>query len=281
MLGVPSREELQSLKKDIPKEYSMDALEKAFIRSIEENTANIKRCAVLFSGGLDSSTIAFAVSQRVKETMLYCCGLPHSKALERATKAASLLGLDLKRVAVNTATLREAVWQVVDIIGSQDTMHVQIAVPEYLCLHAIKEDSFNVVFTGQGADELFAGYDEFRRVLSQKGFSGAEAVLWRRILNIYRDNIDRDRAIAEHFGIELRLPFLHKEFMLQALAFPIEKNLQGKDDFLRKHVLRRLAEHIGVPEELCYERKRAIQYDSGIAKYIRKILVSSKLHQSH
>jgi asparagine synthase (glutamine-hydrolysing) len=281
MLGVPRKEELASIKKEIPKEYSLEALEKAFIKSIEENTANVKRCAVLFSGGLDSSTIAFAIAKKVRETTLYCCGFPHSKALERAAKAASLLGLDLKKVIVDDDTLKEAVSEVVDIIGSQDIVHVQIGVPEYLCLRAIKEDSFNVAFTGQGADELFAGYDEFRRVFPQKGFSGARDVLWRRILNIYQDNIDRDSAIAEHFGIELRAPFLHKEFMLQALAFPIEKNLLGKDDFLRKHVLRRLAEHMGVPKELCYERKKAIQYDSGIAKHIRKILASSKPHRSH
>ena len=274
MLGVPEKDELPLLKKQIPKQYSIGTIEAAFLESVDENTAGVTQCAVLFSGGLDSSLIAFAVAKKVRKTVLYCCGIAGSKALTRAAKAADLLGLNLKKVVVDHNAIEQAVRNVIEIIGTRNLMHVQIAVPEYLCLRAIKKDSLNIVFTGQGADELFAGYDEFRRVISQKGISGAESVLWRRIINLYEDNINRDSAIAEHLGLELRAPFMHREFMLQALAVPVEKNILDGNDFMRKHMLRELAKQLGLPEKLCYEKKKAIQYDSGIAKYIRKALLT-------
>lgn len=274
MIGVPSENELFKLKAIVPKRYSLEAIEEAFAESIAANTRGLKKCAVLFSGGLDSSLIAFAISKNVKKTRLYCCGLKGSDAIVRASSASSLLGLKLKKVIPNQSKIADAVRDVANIIGTTNLQQIQIAVPEYLCMREIKKDSFHVVFSGQGADELFLGYDVFRRILAKHGMKEVRRAMWERIANIYKDNLSRDNAIASCLGLELRLPYLYKSFMLEALAFPSKHNLFGKDDFLRKHVLRKLALRLGMPEEICYERKKAMQYDSGIAKSVKKFLSS-------
>jgi len=274
MICVPDEMELTKLKGQVPKKHSMSALEKAFSESIRENTEGLKKCAVLFSGGLDSSLLALAISRRVKKTVLYCCGAPGSKAILRASNAASLLNLKLKKVIPDETATKGAVREVIKIIGSSNALNISIAVPEYLCMREIKKDSFSVAFSGQGADELFLGYDEFRRILVKKTRRKLRMVMWKKILNLYKDNLWRDNAIAKAIGLELRLPYLYKSFMLEALAFPSSKNIFDERDFLRKHILRSLAMRFGLPKSICFERKKAMQYDSGLAKSIKKCLSS-------
>jgi asparagine synthase (glutamine-hydrolysing) len=60
--------------------------------------------------------------------------------------------------------------------------------------------------------------------------------------------------------------------MQAALALPVKQNLHGKNDFLRKHALRSLALYAGVPQEIAFKRKKAVQYDSGVSKRFKKMI---------
>ncbi len=272
MLDFKDREKIEALKEKVPSAYSLEALKKAFLDVIERNTANLGKCAVLFSGGIDSTIVAYAVTSRVKNTLLYCCGLPKASSFARAEQAAKRLGLKLKKIEINKEKLPELVKKTIEAIGTQDKLQVQIALPEFITMQAIKEDSFKVVFCGQGADELFAGYNEFRFVLKEKGFAGVQELIWKKLFEMYERNLKRDLAIANYFGLELRAPFLDEEFILQALAFPPEEKIHSESDLIRKHALRKLAEALGIPKKLCYEKKKAIQYDTGLAKEVERIL---------
>ena len=256
----------------MPSAYSSKALKEAFLNVIERSTANLNKCAVLFSGGIDSTIIAYAVASRVKNTLLYCCGLPKTSSFARAEQVAKRLGLKLKKVEIKREELPGLVDKTIKVIGTQDKLQVQIALPEFITMRAIKEDSFKVVFCGQGADELFAGYNEFRFVLKEKGFAGVQGLIWKKLSEMYERNLKRDLAVANYFRLDLVAPFLEEEFILQALAIPPEEKIHSESDLIRKHALRKLAQELGIPKELCYERKKAIQYDTGLAKEVERIL---------
>lgn len=272
MLDFKDKEKIEALKEKVPKTYSPKALKEAFLNAIKRDTAELERCAVLFSGGIDSSLVAYAVASEVKNTLLYCCGLPEANSLARAEKAAKRLGLKLKKVVVEKSELPDLIERTAEIIGSTDKLQIQIALPEFITMQAIKEDSFRVVFSGQGADELFAGYNEFRFVLREKGFAGVQKLIWKKLFGMYERNLRRELAIATYFGLDLRAPYLEEEFILQALAVPPKEKIHSENDLIRKHALRKLAQSLGIPEEICYERKKAIQYDTGLAKEVEKIL---------
>ncbi|MCX8189653.1 MAG: asparagine synthase-related protein [Candidatus Diapherotrites archaeon] len=260
------------------KRPSIENLQLAFLSAISSQAINKKKCAVLFSGGLDSSLIAYAVSKKVKRTELYCVGLPNAKVFEKASKAASLLNLSLNTVIIDEERLHLLLPKIAKIISSENKMQLQIAVPFYFCMERIKEHNIKHVFSGQGADELFFGYDEFRRMLQSKSNDGLETARLDKLQKVCNLDIKRDLAIAKNFSLSLHFPFLESSFVFIALAFPPKENICGPNDFLRKHVLRKLAKKLGLPDEICYERKNAIQYGSGVSKRIKQLFNTKCLH---
>jgi len=51
----------------------------------------------------------------------------------------------------------------------------------------------------------------------------------------------------------------------------LEQKIKDKDDLMRKHIVRKLAMSIGVPEESALKQKKAMQYGSLIHKNFLKI----------
>nr|MDQ5876790.1 asparagine synthase-related protein [Thermoproteota archaeon] len=55
-----------------------------------------------------------------------------------------------------------------------------------------------------------------------------------------------------------------------AKSIPIDQKIKGSDDMIRKHILRRAALVLGVPEEAAMKPKKALQYGSHIHKYFKR-----------
>jgi asparagine synthase (glutamine-hydrolysing) len=266
-----SKGNLHELLKAPPKP-SFSALRESFLESVEENCSGVEKAAVLFSGGLDSSLVAKAVSERVQDTVLFSVALGGSPAFSSSREAAELLALPLEVVSVKEDALPGILSETGKIILSRNFLQLQIAVPEFIAMGAASEKGFRHVFCGQGADELFFGYDEFRRVLEKNpSFEQLAQLRREKLLGLWQDNLSRDFAVAEHFALELKAPFLGPSFVQQALAFQAGENILSGKDFLRKRVLRRLAEELSLPGEIAWKRKKAIQYDSGISRRLKKL----------
>jgi len=250
-------------------------LEKEFWKSIEQETKGLKKAAVLFSGGLDSATIAKAVSFEVQKTALFCAGTEGSKDMEIAVESAKEMKLELFEKIADKQEILEALKQVTKILEPKNLaqpINLQIGVSEFIAMKAAKEQGFEVVFMGQGADELFAGYDNFRKIFAEKGIEAVDEECVRLLKKAEKVDLKRDRLIAEHFRLELRLPFCSKSFVNAALKVPAREKIKSSQDFVRKHALRMLAERIGVPEISRKRAKKAIQYGSGIGKIVQGLL---------
>ena len=253
----------------------LDNLEKEFWKSIGQETKGLKNAAVLFSGGLDSAIIAKAVSFEVPETMLFCTGTEGSKDLEIAKQSAKEMELGFFAKTTGKQEILEALKQVEKILKSKSLaqpINLQIGVSEFIAMKAVKEQGFETVFMGQGADELFAGYDNFRKIFAENGIEAVNEECIRVLKKAEKVDLKRDRLIAEYFGLELRLPFCSKDFVSMALKIPAREKIKSSQDFVRKHALRMLAERIGVPEISRKRAKKAIQYGSGIGKIVQGLL---------
>lgn len=259
------------LRKRVPERHSIKALSNALVLSVKKNSVGLKKCAVLFSGGIDSSLIAFVLKDFVEGIQLYCAGLEGSKSLVRAKENAELLGLELHEVPIEKEEIPKLLDKTRTAINSSERLQLQIALPAFAAMEAIKNASIEAVFSGTGADELFCGYREFNSVLENSGYKGVEELIWKKLAGMHERNLKRELALAKHFSLDLRAPFLEEEFLLQAMAFPARKKIHSASDGLRKHALRELAFSLGLPEKICKEKKKAIQFDSGIAREMRKI----------
>ena len=251
-----------------PKKFEFNDLIKAFDDSIEKATKNVKKAAVLFSGGVDSSLIAKTASERINDCRLFSVGLSNSHDLVQARNASKLLGLELIEKEIQKPGLKGISSNVSKIIDSKDFLQLSIAVPEFVALSEIKKHRLITVFSGQGADELFLGYAVFPRLLKEAG-AGSVRKEQRHLFGVFQQrNVKREKLLAKHFSLDVRMPFLDEKFAAIALSIPVKQNLENN---LRKNVFRKLALHYKIPEQIALMPKKAIQYGSGVSKELKKI----------
>ena len=122
--------------------------------------------------------------------------------------------------------------------------------------------------TANGIDELFCGYTGYRDAIKQ----GNDAVM--ELMATKLDNeVQMMRAIngiCSEFRVKIVQPLLSEEFVKFAKTIPIDQKIIGENDLQRKHIIRKLALQVGVPELSANARKKALQYGSLIHKALLK-----------
>ncbi len=262
----------QEFRQSVHGKSSFNELKGAFGHSIELNTKSTDKAAVLFSGGVDSALIAKAVSQKVEKSVLYSVGLEEAKDIKAATEVAKQLNSPLVKRIVEKGEIEKYIEETKEVIKNNDCFQLQIAVPEFIVAEKIKADGLRTVFSGQGSDELFCGYNFFKAVLRKGGYKGVQEKIWQKLENLWEHDLYREQAIAKHFGLEFKTPFLDELFVRKAVSYPAEEKILSPEDDLRKHPIRKLAKELWLPEKVCLRPKKALQYGSGLGKEISRLV---------
>lgn len=246
-------------------------LEKLLKLAVLKRVEDLNEVGVIFSGGVDSSLIALllreiSLNKNLKVT-LYAVGKKDSKDVVAAKCVAEYLGLPLKVHDITESIVKDSLKDVVQAIGENNLMKIGVGMTVYLASKMIAEDNIKVAISGQGADELFGGYN---RYLNSYRENTLDDELRYDMANMYHVNLERDDACSMANGVELRLPFLDKNLVEFALNIPVRYKISGSDDKLRKNILRKTAFNLGLDKQIAYRPKKAAQYGTGIDKILRK-----------
>jgi asparagine synthase (glutamine-hydrolysing) len=159
---------------------------------------------------------------------------------------------------------------VVRSIESFDPGLVRSAVPNFL-LAEMTVRHVKVVLTGEGADELFAGYD-YLRDFPVAGDLHAE--LERTVRALHNLNLQRcDRVTMAH-GLEARVPFLDREMITWGMRLPPEAKLAGPG-VPEKKLLREAFEG-WLPDALLWREKAEFGDGSG-ARDVMSAVISEAI----
>ncbi|MDX6679185.1 MAG: hypothetical protein QOE31_3237 [Solirubrobacteraceae bacterium] len=218
---------------------------------------------VFLSGGLDSSLVAAiavrVLARRGERLQTFAVGTPSSPDLAAARTVAAHLDTDHHETIYTAADALDALPVVVRAIESFDPALVRSAVPNFL-LSRFTAEHVKVVLTGEGADELFAGY-AYLRDFTDPGRLHLELV--RTIESLHNLNLQRcDRVTMAH-GLEARVPFLDREVIEWALRLPPGFKLAGVGQ-PEKRLLRE-AFAGWLPEEFLWRDKAEFGDGSGAA----------------
>jgi asparagine synthase (glutamine-hydrolysing) len=239
--------------------------------SIRRRTLDVKEVAVAFSGGLDSSLVAFLASRLGLKVNLLHVSMENESETEAAIAVSEALNLPLQVHLFKDSDVEKTLPKVVALIEEADPIKVSIGVPFYWTAEKAAEAGLHVVLAGQGADELFGGYQRYVNEYCKDGSEKVLKTMFNDVVNIHKSNLERDLKITSYHDIELRLPFAFFDMAEFALSLPIECKIEPRPDTLRKLVLRMVALNAGIPSSVVDKPKKAVQYSTGINDAVKRI----------
>jgi asparagine synthase (glutamine-hydrolysing) len=163
------------------------------------------------------------------------------------------LSLDIKTVQTNE--LLEAVEETIKILKIFNDIEIRNSIVMYIALKTIKEKGGCSVITGDGADELFAGYSFFRN----KSEEELEEEL-KRVWNIMHFPSVR---LGQKLGVKVESPFLDDSVIELAKKIPAKYKVRDeKGARFGKWILRKIFEE-KLPKPIVWREKSAMQDGSG------------------
>ncbi|MGD9031359.1 MAG: asparagine synthase (glutamine-hydrolyzing) [Desulfobacteraceae bacterium] len=243
------------------------------ITAVKKRLTGLKesRIGVIFSGGIDSVLISKLLQREGKNIICYCTGTEDSGDIVAARSVATDLGLELKTTIIDEDIVEEMLPEIIRNVEESGLLQVEVAIPMYLAAKLAGEDNIRVMFTGQAADELFAGYPWYNNVIDESGYLRLHEKLWEDLNLLYTDTLEREDKLTMAHSIELRAPYLDRDVIQTAMRISPRLKLEGKKDDLRKRVHRQASVELGVPPYLAFRAKDPAQSGSGIHEIIRKI----------
>ena len=265
-------ENYQDINTQFDKDYLKNEIKELLISSVEKRVKGLSNVGIIFSGGVDSTIIAKLAADQGVDATLYTVGHESSSDINFAKKTAAYMHLPLKIKTLEVEDVKKYTGLVLNAIEEFNIMKLGVGMPAYVASEMASSDNIKVVLSGQGADEIFAGYHRYIKSYADNGEMVKEDLI-DDVKNLYHVNLQRDDAVTMANGVELRVPYLDLEFVDKSLKIPIKYKLDNGEENLRKCILREIASDIGVSSEIVRRPKKAAQYGSGIHKIlVKKVL---------
>ncbi|HEU4984674.1 MAG TPA: asparagine synthase C-terminal domain-containing protein [Nitrososphaera sp.] len=232
-------------------------LAQRLVQAVERNRAD----ALLLSGGLDSAIIASILKPNYCVTAALGREAPD---LAYARQAAQKYCKVHAEAVFGPEKMVELVDTAVQVFRTFDPIEVRNSCVALAALERAKEDGHRDVVTGDGGDELFAGYNYLSR------YYGDEKRLEQELARLWEVMHFSSRALGKRLGIEVRAPFLDSEFAQYAKSVPAgEKVGERGGEKWGKFLLRRCFERdLGA---LVWRKKMAQEQGAGTDMFYRYV----------
>ncbi len=246
-----------------------------YLRKFIANHSTGNYIGLLYSGGIDSSIIAKILVSLWEPSRIAAgsVGLDNSYDLLNAAYGAKKLGLTFMPQILDSQTLSEIILELKEIDFIKTPVHLSVAIPMYLAIKRLKEQ-FNVscIFLGQGADELFGGYNRYVLEIERNGYESLQKMMKNDLNSLIYNQLPMEGRIGNKFELKLLYPFLDQNIINYAQSYPATDHIIYSEDgeIVRKALLRKLALNIGLQNSVAKQQKKAIQYSSGTIKILRR-----------
>ena len=235
----------------------LDEISKRLYMVLEDACNSCRSDLISLSGGLDSSIIAYLQRQKRPRAVAVIAKDFVSTDLTFCQIVSREMQLPLSIYSVMTDTILQAVRGTIKILKNFNDIEIRNSVVMYLAIKWARENDERYIITGDGADELFAGYSFL--------INKPEAEL--------RDEIDRvcsvmhfpAQKIGRALGVSVESPFLSDSVVRLAKEIPESLKVRGEGGERHgKWILRKTFEEC-IPRQVVWRAKSPMQDGAGTA----------------
>lgn len=219
---------------------------------------------VWLSGGVDSSVIAALARPFVDRLYTFSAGIDGAPDLYYARQVAQHIGAVHHEHIYSLKEMASILEKVIYYLESFDAPLVHSAVSNYL-VSKLASDYVPFVLSGEGGDELFAGYAYQKNVQSEVELTLSVQDAIAALHNTALQRVDRSAA-ALTTGVAV--PFLAPDVVRYALAIPARWKIRGQQA-MEKWPLRQGLEGT-LPDEVLWRGKSKFWEGSGSGETLTK-----------
>ena len=238
------------------------------IQNAVKESITEKKIGIAFSGGVDSTLVSKICKDLEFDITLLTIGFPDSHDIAFAKDVNEILNFTHEISKIDHDSFNEIASKINKKINTDNLSWNENCIAFYYVAKLANSLGIKNVVTANGIDELFCGYNAYREAIEK----GEDKVI--ELINLKLENeqkmMQAVNEVTSEFGVRIIQPLLSKNFIEYAKSIPVSEKITGKDDLMRKHIIRKLASKIGVPEISANKRKKALQYGSLIHKALLK-----------
>ena len=255
---------------------------------LDKAIADGKAGAVLLSGGLDTSIIAFLAKRHVPGLMAFTVTREgYEEDLKYARRVAQFLELEHRVHFFSQKELMDAALEAACILNNPEyevsvPPHIREAIvegysesvgpttlaPAYIALRFARK-YVDTVYTGDGADELFIGYNSIVNFIDFIISSGDERFarnlgqdLSSRVFQTY--DLRYPYILGEALHLKVRAPYLSLEVSEFARKIPVDYKVRSEGSKAWGKWLLRKAFEGYLPTEILWRKKTTIDSGTGV-----------------
>lgn len=242
----------------------VDELRSRLVRAIDRFIVS-DQTGVWLSGGVDSSVIATLLKERARKVVSFVIGLEGASDVKYGQMVADTLEIEHHAHTIDTSALLKALPEVIYALESFDALLVRSSVTHYL-ISKIASDYVDIIFTGEGGDELFAGYEYMRHTPPEK----LPGILEEAVRSLHNTAFQRVDRSASSGGLIPCFPFANREVVEYAMKIPAKYKLyKDGDRIIEKWILRKVIEG-RIPDSVLWRPKTKFWQGTGVRELLKQ-----------
>ena len=227
-----------------------------------------KKIGIAFSGGVDSTLLAKLCNDLGYDVTLLTIGFENSHDILFSKKINEIMNLPHKIHEIEKNSFLDVSSKIKTKIKTDNLSWNENCIAFYYVSQLAQINNLKIVVTANGIDELFCGYNAYRDAIKE-GEKAVQELMDSKLENELK-MMNAVNSVSSEFGVKLLQPFLSERFINYTKKIPMGDKIKNSEDLLRKHILRKAALQVNVPEISANQRKKALQYGTQIHKTLIK-----------
>tara|TARA_B110000438_G_scaffold86149_1_gene85584 strand:- start:766 stop:1713 length:948 start_codon:yes stop_codon:yes gene_type:complete len=225
------------------------------IATLQNAVSECKSEWIALSGGLDSSILAHLRKDQKPQAITIITKDFLGTDLTFAQIVAKHTGLNLSLMQVTMEEVLDSINETIKILDNFNDIEIRNSIVPHLYLSSLKKKGVDSVITGDGADEIFAGYNFLLKKSNDELDDELERI--KKIMHF------PSKDIAKSLNMKVENPFLNEDVIKFSDSIPVSRKINVKENKkFGKWILRETFEK-DLPKNIIWREKSPMQDGSG------------------